>query len=162
MKSHFKKILFIICSLAYLSGCTKSDMKKRYASLSPIEQQLATRWFLKKKIIEIPGQQPLTETGFDQLDCFIDLKGYKYMYADANSPLTSDTKEVQDNKNCSWLGGGWKVRSDNKLVLVAPGLDTLIADILFIKPDSLAIKGNYGYIHSDGLWHADLITYCFH
>jgi hypothetical protein len=55
-----------------------------------------------------------------------------------NSPVFSKTKSVEDNKNCTWLLNAWKIGSDGKLLLAS--LDTLYADILFLSPDSLALK----------------------
>jgi hypothetical protein len=63
-------------------------------------------------------------------------------------------KSLQDNKECNWGGGGWKVEGNSSLVII--NLDTVYADILVISDNYLVFKA-HPHTWIPGKW----ITYSF-
>ena len=119
-------------------------------TLSAEERRLLGSWDLEKQIIEEPGKPTIESDNFGQ-SCFMEFKDQPSPIIDESSPIYSNTKWVEDNKDCSWLANAWKITNNGQLLLAS--LDTLYADILFISTDSLAIKV------PSSLDHSIIITY---
>jgi len=62
----------------------------------------------EKQIIEEPGQPPTVNSNFDFL-CFMDFKDNPSFIQNQTSPIFSNTKLVQDSKDCGWLVSAWKI-----------------------------------------------------
>ncbi len=122
--------------------CTQLSCKKnnsgRSLKLSNEEKKLLGHWDLKKQIIEEPGQPTVVNDYTNQSTCFMEFKDIASVQHDQSSPIYSNTKQVQDNKDCSWLLNAWKIDNNGKLLLAS--LDTIYADILYISTDSLVFK----------------------
>ena len=139
--------LFLCCFIS----CSKNNNSSG-ATLSNEEKKLLGWWNLEKQIIEEPGQPIIVLDDF-QSTCFMEFKDEAAPLLDDNSPIFSNTKSVEDNKDCTWLVNAWKIDNNGKLLLAS--LDTLYADILFISTDSLSIKvpshNNHSIIITYGL-----------
>lgn len=123
-----KKYIFIfITACIFLFSCKKSN------GLTDAENKLLGNWTLIQKMIEAPGQPTITIPR-DSLanHCFIKFYDQAYGYG--------NLKYVEDNKDCTWGGGGWKIEGNTKLMLV--NLDTVLGDILVISANSLVFKAS--------------------
>ena len=134
------EIIFTFCCIA---SCKKSINSN--VTMSDEEKKLLGRWSLQKRILEQAGQPIIEEDNFS-IFCFMEFQDNPAPLENKNSPVFSNTKSVQDNKNCSWLLNAWKIGNDGKLLLAS--LDTLYADILFLTPDSFALKIPYHNNHN--------------
>jgi len=131
-------ILFILCF-----SCKKDNAG---VSLSNDEKKLLGHWVLRKQTIEEPGQPTVTNNITLPLLCFMKFEDYAPPFTN-NSPIFSNTKSVQDHKDCSWLLNAWKIGNDGKLLL-ASFIDTVYAEILYVSPDSLILRAPSSNNHS--------------
>jgi hypothetical protein len=127
--------MLIILTFSCIVSCKKSNNSG--VTLSDKEKKLLGKWSLQKQIIEQAGQPTIENDSFLPI-CYMAFEDYPAPLENKNSPIYSNTKTVEDNKDCSWLLNAWKIDNNDKLLLAS--LDTLYADILFLSTDSLALK----------------------
>jgi hypothetical protein len=127
--------ILLILGISFSFSCNKNS---KSPGLSDQERKLLGNWMLKKQVIEEPGQVTLVNTFDARESCFMEFQEYPAPLIDNSSPIFSNTKSVQDHKDCSWLVNAWKIEPNGKLLLAS--LDTIYADLLFVSADSLAIR----------------------
>lgn len=143
-----------ILVLIVFTMCCSLSCKKNSSGviLSGEEKKLLGHWDLRQVIIEESGQPTITNNINSPINCFMEFKNGRSPIENPRSEIFSNTKAVNDNKDCSWLANAWKITNDDKLLLAS--LDTVYATILFTSVDSLALKRPYpGQI-------GKTITYC--
>lgn len=128
------KLTFLMVIFIVTISCNHDDSP----SLNTTEGKLLGEWRSSKVITAIPGQ-PAVEFIPDMYSyCFMEFTKRPAPLINSSSPVYSNTKFVQDNKDCNWLANAWKIEKNGKLLLAS--LDTVYADILKLSEDSLVLK----------------------
>ncbi len=131
--------LFLTVLIVLTFGCIISCKKNSSGvTISSEEKQLLGHWDLRRVTIEEPGQPTITNNINSPTNCFMEFEKGRAPLEDSRSEIYSNTKAVQDNKDCSWLMNAWRINNDGKLLLAS--VDTVYATILFVSVDSLALK----------------------
>src|SRR4051812_21432433 len=98
--------MLITLTFCCMGSCKKSGNSG--VTVSDQEKKLLGRWNLEKQIIEQAGQPTIENDSF-WITCFMEFHEYASGLADDNSPIFSNTKLVEDNKDCNWQLNAWKI-----------------------------------------------------
>lgn len=134
LKYFFSKINLLLVLLLF-SSCSKDDSSVNTSSL---ENRLIGEWHLKKTIVQELGQPESTFYPSTNFNCYMNFKKDNSHFLDQSSPVFSNTKLVEDHKDCTWQLNAWKINKDGKLLLAS--MDTVYADVLKLSNDSLILK----------------------
>lgn len=152
--SHLSKIILISIGLLFLIDCSSDDDMH----LNATERKLIGKWRSIKRVVVEPGMPPNEIISSLPAICFMEFINRPANLYNSSSPIFSNTKHVQDNKDCSWLANAWKIDNNGKLLLAS--LDTVYADILKISNDSLIFKMNVdNYYGPDNHYQAEITYY---
>lgn len=128
------KFTFLMVIIFVVISCNNDDS----LSFNSTESKLLGKWRSGKVITIIPGQPAVEYIPDIYSYCFMEFTKRPAPLINPSSPVFSNTKFVQDNKDCNWLANAWKIEKDGKLLLAS--LDTVYADILKLSDDSLVLK----------------------